>query len=79
MKDLVIRAKFIRREVVALLVCVALALVVNAVAIVAYKTQWSELLTAWHYTLALALALYALFILPRACWAVLRRLLRPKR
>jgi len=79
MKDLVIPAKFLRREVLVLLACVALALLINAAAIVAYKTQWSELLTAWRYTLALALALYALFFLPRLGWAVLRRLLHGKR
>jgi hypothetical protein len=79
MKDVVIPARTFQREALVLLLCVALALLVNACAIIAYKTQWSELLTAWRYTLALALVLYGALILPRLCWAGLRRLLKPVR
>lgn len=78
MKDLVISAKFIRREILMLVLSLLLALAINVYAIIAFKTQWSELLTTWHITLLLALALYVLLIVPRICWAVLRRLFRPK-
>jgi hypothetical protein len=79
MKDLVIPAKSIRRELLMLALSVLLAWVVNAGAIMAYKTQWIELLTTWRITLVLALVLYVVMMVPRVCWAVFRRWLRPKR
>ncbi len=78
MKDLVISAKFIRREIPMLLLSILLALAINVYAIIAFKTQWIELLTTWHITLMLALGLYVLLIVPRLCWGVLRRSLKPK-
>jgi hypothetical protein len=76
MKDLIIPAKLIRREINWLAFGIVLAFLVNVGAILAFKTQWNELLITWPITLALAGIVYALLILPRLCWAGLCRLLR---
>ena len=76
MKDLVISRQRLRREAWVLLGCIVLACLTNACAIIAYKTNWSELLTAWQVTLGLALGLYVLFALPRLVWAGIIRLIR---
>ncbi len=74
MKDLLIPAKSIRREIRLLALCILLALLINAAAIIAYHTQWIELLTTWHITLAIACVLYVLSALLRLGWAGLHRL-----
>jgi hypothetical protein len=76
MKDIVIPAKSIRREIRLALICIVLALLVNAGAIFFFKTQWKEMLTTPHYTLAVAMILYALSALPRICWIAMKRLFR---
>jgi hypothetical protein len=74
MKDLVVPAKSIRREIRLLAGCLLLALLTNVGAIIAYEGRWIELLTTWRVTLVLALGFYGLFALPRLCWVGLRRL-----
>ena len=74
MKDVAIPAKFIRREIVVLAICLLLAWLLNGYAIYAHQTRWVELLTEWRLTLMWAVALYVLSALPRVCWAGLRRL-----
>ncbi len=76
MKDIVITAKRIRRELWMLSGCVILALAVNAGAILAYKTRWIELLTTWHITGAIALGIYCVTGLFRLAVCGARRLLR---
>lgn len=79
MKDIVIPEKSIRREKWAFVVCIVVALLINAAAIIAYKTQWIELLTTWHYTLAVALLLYFITGLPRLCWIGFRSLFKTRK
>jgi hypothetical protein len=76
MKDVVIPGAAIRREILVFAICVGLALVINAGAIVAYRTHWIELLTTWHVTLALVAVLYLAAAVLRLCWAGVRWLLR---
>ncbi len=77
MKDLVISARAIRRELAAAGICLLLALLVNVGAIVAYRTHWIELLTTVHLTLLLALLLYGVSAVLRLLWAGMRRLVAP--
>ncbi len=77
MKDLVISARAIRRELAAAGICLLLALLVNVGAIVAYRTHWIELLTTFHVTVLLALLLYGASALLRLLWAGVRRLVAP--
>jgi len=58
MKDIVITGKQIRRELWALCACLILALIINACAIIAYKTRWDELFTTWQVTGAVTLVIF---------------------
>lgn len=65
----------IAKEIAIFLFCVVVAFLVNAWSIATYHTQWSELFTTFHITLALALVFYlALAVLRLLLWP-LRRLL----
>lgn len=46
------------REAIVFGVCIALAVALNAYAIVKYDTQWSELYTDIGYTILLAMIIY---------------------
>jgi len=56
--------------------CLLLALAINVVAIIAYRTHWIELLTTWPVTLGLALGLYVVAAVLRLSWAGGRWLVR---
>ncbi|HEX9107968.1 MAG TPA: hypothetical protein VF832_12085 [Longimicrobiales bacterium] len=66
-----------RRELATAGLCLLLALLVNAGAIVAYRTHWIELLTTSHLTLLLALVLYVVWGVLRLAWTAARRRLPP--
>ncbi len=76
MRDIVIRGRSMRRELVVLAACVLLALLINAAAIVLYGTRWIELLTTVHITLMLALGLYVVAGVLRLGWLGLRSVFR---
>lgn len=76
MKDLVIPARVIVRELRIAAACVVFALGLNAYAILRLKTSWSELLTTLPVTLAVALVVYGLLALVRALIAGVRCLVR---
>ena len=79
MRDIVVPAKSIRRELLVLALCLPLALLINVAAIIAYRTRWIELLTTWRVTLGLALGLYVLAAALRLGRAGLWRLLNGSR
>ena len=56
MKDIDIRR--VRRETVWLAVCVLLVEILNAWAIAAYSTPWTELVTSLGYVVAAGIVLY---------------------
>jgi len=76
MKDLVIPARVIAREIRIAVACVLLAFGLNAYAILRFKTSWSELLTTLPVTLAVALVVYGLLAFVRALIAGVRCLVR---
>ena len=51
MKDIVIKGRQIRREIIVWICCVAALTAWNAYAIVQYGTSWSELLSLWYVLL----------------------------
>ncbi len=65
MKDIVISAQRVIRELLIFIGCILAALVVNIYSIVHFKTQWTELFTTLHITLALALFFFAVLALLR--------------
>ena len=60
MKDIVIRQARIKREFVVLLACFIVAVLFNIYAIATRGTQWFELLSQLHLTLAVAFVIYVL-------------------
>lgn len=76
MKDLVIPARVIARELRIAAACVVFALGLNAYAILRFQTSWSELFSALPTTLAVALVVYGLLALVRALIAGVRFLVR---
>ena len=77
MNDIVIRQARIKRELLVLVVCFAGAVLTNAYAIATRGTEWSELATQLHITLALAgvfyLVLGVLRLLFFGIWRLVRR------
>jgi len=78
MKDVLISGGRIAREFKIFLGCFVLALALNAYSIHAYNTQWKELLTTLHITLALAIILYVLLGILRFLLCGVARLFRRK-
>ena len=78
MKDFVVTAVQLRRELRFFVFCLAAALVLNAVSIVIYDTSWVELGTTLHYTVALGLVLYVLLGLIRLIGGGVRRFTRKR-
>jgi len=65
MKDIVISARRIRRELLIFAVCILAALAINAGSILWYKTEWKEMFTTLHITLAVAAVIFVLLLLVR--------------
>ncbi|VAW21608.1 hypothetical protein MNBD_BACTEROID01-2449 [hydrothermal vent metagenome] len=58
MKDILIPAKRIKKELIILLVCFSAAFLLNIYAIAKYAGGWSELLGQLHIVVILSLAIY---------------------
>jgi len=65
MKDIVVKASVIRRELILLGVLFLVAFMMNVYAIVVHQGQWSELLSQLHVVVLLTLFLYVLILLIR--------------
>ena len=78
MKDLVIPGRRITREVLIFLGCFVVAFFVNVYAIAKYKTEWKELVTTLHITLAVAGGFYVVLALLRVVFCGVARVLRRK-
>ncbi len=61
MKDLIITRKRQKIELITILVCVVIAIALNAYAIIEYDGQWSQLITSMFYVLTFAVVLYAVW------------------
>jgi hypothetical protein len=58
MKDVIVKGNFLKRELKVFLACFIIAFGVNVYSIIAYNTEWLELLTALHIILLLAGLIY---------------------
>ena len=76
MKDTIISAKTKRRELIILLVCFAVANIVNWCAIIKFAAPWYEIFTQIGYVVVTTLVLYALLAMARVAWWVLRSLMK---
>lgn len=59
MKDIVISGRRIARELWIFAGCLVSALGVNTFAIIRFRTEWKELITTLHITLAVAVLFFA--------------------
>lgn len=78
MKDIVIPGRRITRELMILIGCIAIALVVNIYAILKYKTEWKEVVTTLHITIALGVVIYVVLGILRLVVSGTARLFRRK-
>ena len=78
MKDVIISGRRIAREFLILFSCIVIALVVNIYSILKYKTEWKELVTTLHITIAVGVVIYILLGLLRLIVGGAARLFRRK-
>ncbi|MFR9650284.1 MAG: hypothetical protein SNJ33_05770 [Rikenellaceae bacterium] len=71
MKDILITVKMQRREMLIVACSVLAAFVINFIAIICYKTDFSELYTQWLWTLIVAGVIYGLTILSRIFYYII--------
>ncbi len=74
MKDVVIRAQAIKRELLLLVLLLVAAIVMNVYAIVVHEGQWSELISQLHIVVLLTLFLYAVVWIARLIFLGIRAL-----
>lgn len=60
MKDLRIKGSIVERELFVLLGCTIFAFGVAIYSLIVYNSNWLEFFTSLHYTLLLALVIYAI-------------------
>jgi len=60
MKDIQIKGKTIKREIIILLVLFSVAFLLNIFSIVTYKTSWTELYKEFYIVIILTFVLYIL-------------------
>jgi len=73
MKDIVITQPQIKKEAQRWGLCFLIALSINALSIVYFKTHWIELVTSLHVTFGIACILYFLSILIRIARSIVLR------
>ncbi len=74
MKDIIIKGKRLKKEIIIWLICLVIAEGVNLYSIIKYKTNWSELFTQLHYAAALSLLFYLVTIFARWGFSVVKKL-----
>ena len=74
MKDVVIRAQAIKRELLLLVLLLVAAIVMNVYAIVVHEGQWSELISQLHIVVLLALFFYVVVWIVRLIFWGIRAL-----
>lgn len=58
MKDSIISAKTKKRELNIFIIAFVVAFILNIISIIAYNTQWIEVVSSLHYVLLFAIVLY---------------------
>lgn len=76
MKDIVIPAKKVKREVYILLGCFIFAFLLNIACIIIYKTRWIEIFTQIGYVIVIAVVLYLFVAFIRFLVYLIRKSLR---
>lgn len=78
MKDIVIKAADIRRELYIILACFVVALLVNVGAIIGYDRPWSEMFSQIGYVVFITAGIYALLAAVRILIYLICKLFKRK-
>lgn len=73
MKDIVFTARSQKRELLYLLISFVIAVLLNLGAILYYGAPMSEMFTSFFYVLVFTLFLYALTLIPRLLYMMLKK------
>ena len=76
MKDIVIKWKWIKREIYLILLFYVVANLVNLISIMVYSTSWSEIYTSQLFVLYITEWLYIISIVVRLIYFGIRHLIR---
>jgi hypothetical protein len=76
MKDIVVKWKWIKRELIWIFLLYILANLINLVSILVYKTDWGELFTSQLFVLYLTEWLYVISAVARLIYFGIRALLK---
>ena len=78
MKDVILKAEAIKRELIILAAMFVIALIMNIYAIVIYDGAWSEMFSQLHIVLLLTIVLYVIVGLVRLIVKGIVKLLRTR-
>ena len=76
MKDIVIKASRIRRELWVALGCFLTSFAVNAGAVIAYAKPWYELFTQIGYVCIIALAIWIVLLVLRVLYVIIKKIIK---
>jgi len=79
MNDIIISARRIVRELITFLVCFVIGFLLNLLAIIIYKSKFSELFTSLHYVLAFSVILYIIWSFLRLIFSPIKYIIIPKK
>lgn len=79
MKDIIISSKRQKKELTVFLICFIVAEIINALSIVVYDTNWSELFTHIGYVFVLAVGIYLFLLFIRLICNLISRLFKNKK
>jgi len=78
MKDSVISAKVKKREITIFIILLIASFIANIISIMAYNTDWIEVVSALHYVVLLAVVLYVIQAIVRLIiWGIRRLVAKP--
>ena len=77
MKDIVIPARTVRRELLVILGCFLASFITNICAVIAYHKPWTEIFTQIGYVVVISVVIYALlWIIRLVCLAIKKMIKR---
>jgi hypothetical protein len=76
MKDIVIPARTVRRELLVILGCFLASFCTNIGAVIAYHKSWTEIFSQIGYVLVIAVCIYALLWVIRLICLIIKKLIK---
>jgi hypothetical protein len=76
MKDIIIPASRVKKEIIALLLSFAIALLINVYSIIKYQTNWAELFSQIGYVITFTIIIYLLSVVIRLIIAGVKKTIK---